>query len=212
MIDQRVLPARFEYLRYDSAAAVAEGIRDHGGARRTGDRLSPPPTAWRSKPCGTASATAAERSRRAMERPSTCWRPAGRRRSISSGRSSACACIWESLAGRTGGGTVADALLAEAHEILAEDIRINRAHGRTRRGAAGRRRARAHPLQCRRAGHGRTRHGAGRDPLGGRGGQAHLRHRRRDAALPAGCASDGLGNGAGEASRSRSSPTTWPAT
>ncbi|HTY99763.1 MAG TPA: S-methyl-5-thioribose-1-phosphate isomerase, partial [Rhodocyclaceae bacterium] len=27
MIDQRVLPARFEYLAYDSAAAVAEGIR-----------------------------------------------------------------------------------------------------------------------------------------------------------------------------------------
>ena len=27
MIDQRVLPARFEYLAYDSAASVAEGIR-----------------------------------------------------------------------------------------------------------------------------------------------------------------------------------------
>mgnify|MGYP003430161517 CR=1 FL=1 len=27
MIDQRVLPARFEYLSYDSAASVAHGIR-----------------------------------------------------------------------------------------------------------------------------------------------------------------------------------------
>ena len=40
MIDQRILPAAFEYLAYDSAASVAEGIRSMvvRGAPAIGDR------------------------------------------------------------------------------------------------------------------------------------------------------------------------------
>ncbi len=117
---------------------------------------------------------------------------------------------WESLAAYPAAAQ-ADALLAQAHRDLRGRHPRESRHGRTRRGAAGRRRARAHALQCRRAGDGGPRHGARCDSLGGRGGQAHFRHRRRNPAVPAGCAPDGLGDGAGSASRSPSSPTTWPA-
>ena len=69
--------------------------------------------------------------------------------------------------------------------------------GRARRGAGPRRRPHPDPLQRRRAGHGRLRHGAGRDSRRGRAGQARGRIRRRDPPLPAGRAPDGLGAGQG---------------
>lgn len=124
MIDQRVLPARFEYLAYDSAAAVADGIRAMvvRGAPAIG--------------CAAAFGVALEAQRlrhlppaefaAGMElgfqaltesRPTAVnlfWALARMRR------------VWQDCADQ---GQAAERLLAEAREILAEDIRINRAMG-----------------------------------------------------------------------------------
>ena len=126
MIDQRVLPAQFRYLRYDSAEAVAQGIREMvvRGAPAIG--------------CAAAYGVALEALRhrhaagpafsRAMQhgfdvlaasRPTAVnlfW--ALKRMRLQ----------WESLAAYPAAAQ-ADALLAQAHEILAEDIRVNRAMG-----------------------------------------------------------------------------------
>ncbi|MDD5175581.1 MAG: S-methyl-5-thioribose-1-phosphate isomerase [Sterolibacterium sp.] len=129
MIDQRVLPARFEYLAYTDAAEMAEGIRSMvvrgapaiGVAAAYGVALEA--IKWRSTSSG-------EFSRKltlacevlAASRPTAVnlfWalkRMQG---------------VWEQHASRPVV-EIADALLAEAHEVLAEDIRINRrmgAHG-----------------------------------------------------------------------------------
>ena len=74
------------------------------------------------------------------------------------------------------------ALLAEARAIHEEDRRMCRAIGRHGAALAGRRPGRAHPLQRRRPGHGRLRHGPGRDLRGGRVGQAAARLCRRNPA------------------------------
>ena len=126
MIDQRILPASFEYLAYDSAASVAEGIRSMvvrgapaiGVAAAYGVALE----ALRLQAASViefhggmeAGFTALERSRPtavnlfwALQRMRTVW-------TMVKGRSNA---------------AVAQRLLAEAHEIHAEDIRINRAMG-----------------------------------------------------------------------------------
>jgi methylthioribose-1-phosphate isomerase len=126
MIDQRILPATFEYLACDSAASVAEGIRSMvvrgapaiGVAAAYGVALE----ALRLQDASMidfhsgmeAGFTVLERSRPtavnltwALQRMHTVW-------SIVKGRKNA---------------AVAERLLAEAHEIFAEDIRINRAMG-----------------------------------------------------------------------------------
>jgi methylthioribose-1-phosphate isomerase len=126
MIDQRVLPAKFEYLGYRSAGETAEGIRSMvvrgapaiGCAAAYGVAL---------EALSLRNASVAEFSAKmekafevlAASRPTAVnlfWALKRMRAK------------WESISGRAVG-EIADALLAEAHEVLAEDIRINRAMG-----------------------------------------------------------------------------------
>lgn len=126
MIDQRVLPARFEYLPYSSASEVAEGIRSMvvRGAPAIG--------------CAAAYGVALE---------SLALRQASREAFVAdmekgfdvlaASRPTAVNLFWALKRMRevweaNKQGTVdeiADRLLAEAHEISAEDVRINRAMG-----------------------------------------------------------------------------------
>jgi methylthioribose-1-phosphate isomerase len=126
MIDQRILPAEFKYLSYDSAAAVAEGIRSMvvrgapaiGVAAAYGVALE----ALRSQDKVTAQFEkdmAAGFTVLAASRPTAVnlfWALQRMRK------------VWESIATHSPQ-EVAQRLLAEAHEIHAEDIRINRAMG-----------------------------------------------------------------------------------
>ena len=126
MIDQRVLPAEFSYLRYDSAQAVARGISDMvvrgapaiGCAAAYGVALE----ALRLRDASTSDFKASmERAFEvlAASRPTAVnlfWALARMRTR------------WQSLASQTQAAQ-AQALLAEAHEIFAEDIRVNRAMG-----------------------------------------------------------------------------------
>jgi methylthioribose-1-phosphate isomerase len=126
MIDQRVLPAQFRYLRYDDAEGVAQGIRDMvvrgapaiGCAAAYGIALQ----ALRGRAAARADFdNALERGFEllAASRPTAVnlfW--ALERMRVR----------WAALA-REPVAAQADALLAAAHEILAEDIRINRALG-----------------------------------------------------------------------------------
>ena len=127
MIDQRVLPARFEYIAYDSAASVAEGIRSMvvRGAPAIG--------------CAAAYGVALEALRLApshsgeqftkqleigfdvlaQSRPTAVnlfWALARMRR------------VWQAM-GEGESIRFAQELLDEAHKILAEDVRINRTMG-----------------------------------------------------------------------------------
>lgn len=126
MVDQRILPAAFEYLSYYTAASVAEGIRSMvvrgapaiGVAAGYGVALE----ALRLQD------KSADEFRAGMEtgftllaasRPTAVnlfWALQRMRR------------VWEGVAAQTQQ-QVAQRLLAEAHEILAEDIRINKAMG-----------------------------------------------------------------------------------
>ncbi len=126
MIDQRVLPARFEYLPYDSAEGVAEGIRAMvvRGAPAIGcaaaygvaleaQRLQNQPAA------AFAAGLEAGLALLAASRPTAVnlfWALERVRR------------VWRACASATPT-AIAARLLEEAHEILAEDIRINRAMG-----------------------------------------------------------------------------------
>lgn len=126
MIDQRVLPARFEYLPFTSAAEVAEGIRSMvvRGAPAIG--------------CAAAYGVALESVQLrgatreafvvglqrgfdvlAASRPTAVnlfWALARMR------------AVWDANQHRAVGDIV-DCLLAQAHEISADDVRINRAMG-----------------------------------------------------------------------------------
>jgi methylthioribose-1-phosphate isomerase len=126
MIDQRVLPASFEYLGYQSAADVAEGIRSMvvrgapaiGCAAAYGVALEA--LRLRGAP-GAEFSTAMERAFEvlAASRPTAVnlfWALKRMR------------AAWDDVKSRTVG-EVVDVLLTEAHEVLAEDIRINRAMG-----------------------------------------------------------------------------------
>ena len=126
MIDQRILPATFMYLQYDSAVSVAEGIRSMvvrgapaiGVAAAYGVALE----AHRLR------AVSDEFFQRGMNegfnalaqsRPTAVnlfWALARMKR------------VWQSVSSESNM-QVAMRLLAEAHEIFAEDIRINRALG-----------------------------------------------------------------------------------
>ncbi len=126
MIDQRILPASFEYLSYDSAAAVAEGIRSMvvrgapaiGVAAAYGVALE----ALRLQDKSAADfkvGMEASIAVLAASRPTAVnlfWALQRMRK------------VWESVAAQTPP-QIAQRLLAEAHEILAEDIRINKAMG-----------------------------------------------------------------------------------
>ncbi len=126
MIDQRVLPARFEYLSYHSATEVAEGIRDMvvRGAPAIG--------------CAAAYGVALE---------AQCLRHLGREALVvgmekgfevlATSRPTAVNLFWALKRMRVlwdgikhlGNEEIAKRLLDEAHEVSAEDVRINRAMG-----------------------------------------------------------------------------------
>lgn len=126
MIDQRILPATFKYVQYDSAAAVAEGIRSMvvrgapaiGVAAAYGVALE----------AQRLLAVTDESFQRGMNegfntlaqsRPTAVnlfWALARMKQ------------VWQTVSGESSM-QVATRLLAEAHEIFAEDIRINRAMG-----------------------------------------------------------------------------------
>lgn len=126
MIDQRVLPAQFEYRAYRSADETAEGIRSMvvRGAPAIG--------------CAAAYGVALEALR--LRNTSVAEFSAGMEKAfevLAASRPTAVNLFWalkrmrarwESLGGRAVG-AIANTLLAEAHEVLAEDIRINRAMG-----------------------------------------------------------------------------------
>jgi methylthioribose-1-phosphate isomerase len=126
MIDQRVLPARFEYLSFTSAAEVAQGIRSMvvRGAPAIG--------------CAAAYGIALEAlALRHADR--NAW-VAGMKSGfdvLAASRPTAVNLFW-ALQRMRGvwvdkqdceAGEVADCLLAEAHEMAAEDVRINQAMG-----------------------------------------------------------------------------------
>lgn len=131
MIDQRILPAAFEYVSYDSAAAVAEGIRSMvvrgapaiGVAAAYGVALE----AMRLSSLRQAQGERFEFDKGmeagftvlAQSRPTAVnlfWALQRMRK------------VWEGVAAQTQQ-QIAQRLLDEAHEILAEDIRINKAMG-----------------------------------------------------------------------------------
>jgi methylthioribose-1-phosphate isomerase len=126
MIDQRVLPAEFNYLSYDSAAAVADGIRSMvvRGAPAIG--------------VAAAYGVALEALRRQDESASEFTRDlkagfAALAESRPTAVNLAWALqrmqqVWDSVAGSPPT-EIAARFLAEAHEIRAEDIRSNRAMG-----------------------------------------------------------------------------------
>jgi methylthioribose-1-phosphate isomerase len=126
MIDQRVLPAEFRYLRYDSADAVARGIRDMvvRGAPAIG--------------CAAAYGIALEALRQ-REAPAADFavRMEHAFEVLAASRPTAVNLFWalqrmraclQSLATLPPRGQ-AEALLSQAHEIFTEDIRVNRALG-----------------------------------------------------------------------------------
>jgi methylthioribose-1-phosphate isomerase len=126
MIDQRVLPARFEYLSYDSAASVAHGIRAMvvRGAPAIG--------------CAAAYGVALEALRLKETAPEV-FRSGMEKGFASLAQSRPTAVnlfwalqrmrqVWQGM-GAAAPAVVAERLLDEAHEVHAEDIRINRAMG-----------------------------------------------------------------------------------
>lgn len=126
MIDQRILPAAFEYLSYYSAASVAEGIRSMvvrgapaiGVAAAYGVALEALRLQEMAAPDFTANIETGF-AVLAASRPTAVnlfWALQRMRK------------VWERDSEHTPQ-QIAQRLLAEAHEILAEDIRINKAMG-----------------------------------------------------------------------------------
>ena len=126
MIDQRVLPASFKYLTYDSATSVAHGIRAMvvRGAPAIG--------------CAAAYGVALE-ALRLQEAAAESFRSGMEKGFASLAQSRPTAVnlfwalqrmrqVWQGM-GAVAPALVAERLLKEAHEIHAEDIRINRAMG-----------------------------------------------------------------------------------
>lgn len=126
MIDQRVLPQAFKYISYDSAAGVAEGIRS---------------MVVRGAPAiGVAAAYGVALEARRMEHAATSDFNAGMAAGfdvLSKSRPTAVnlfwalarmRAVWEGHAGHAPH-LIAETMLHCAHEMLAEDIRINRALG-----------------------------------------------------------------------------------
>ena len=126
MIDQRVLPAHFEYLRYGNADEVAQGIRTMvvrgapaiGCAAAYGVALQAMVLRQASRPDFDSGLEKAF-TVLAESRPTAVnlfWALARMRR------------VWQASQQRSVA-EMADILLREAHEVSAEDVRINRAMG-----------------------------------------------------------------------------------
>lgn len=126
MIDQRLLPSSFEYVPFTSAAEVAAGIRDMvvRGAPAIG--------------CAAAYGIALEAHR--LKDKSAGDFQSGMKDAftvLSASRPTAVNLFWAvdrmrrvlEKAGNESPPAIADILLKEAHEVLAEDIRVNRAIG-----------------------------------------------------------------------------------
>ena len=126
MIDQRVLPAAFNYLSYDSAAAVAEGIRSMvvRGAPAIGVAAAYG-VALEACRCQDRPATEFTRGLRAGFAVLSQSRPTAVNLSWALQRMQR---KWDEVVASLPA-AIAARLLLEAHEILAEDIRINRALG-----------------------------------------------------------------------------------
>ena len=126
MIDQRVLPLQFTYVAVDSAAAVADAIRTMvirgapaiGCAAAYGVALGARQLQTAGRSDFTAGMEAAF-SLLAASRPTAVNLFWGLQRMRS---------LWEKIAHEPLA-AIAERLLAEAHEVRAEDIRINRAMG-----------------------------------------------------------------------------------
>jgi methylthioribose-1-phosphate isomerase len=126
MIDQRVLPARFDYLPFATAAEVAQGIRSMvvRGAPAIGCAAAYGVALEAQKLRDTSPGRFARDMESAFEvlaasRPTAVnlfW--ALKRMRV----------VWQSNAG-CAPADLADVLLSTAHQVLAEDIRINRAMG-----------------------------------------------------------------------------------
>lgn len=127
MIDQRVLPARFDYLAYDSAEGVAQAIRSMvvRGAPAIG--------------CVAAYGVALE-ARRMKDAPPSEFDAAMARAfdTLAGSRPTAVNLFWalermRAALEKAQGSTpdeIAERLIQEAHRILAEDVRANRAMGK----------------------------------------------------------------------------------
>ncbi len=126
MIDQRVLPARFEYLRYGSAAEVAEGIRSMvvRGAPAIGCAAAYG-VALQALTLRSASPQAFELGLEAGFKVLAASRPTAVNLFWALKRMRG---VWDVNAQRSPQ-QIAELLLSEAHEISAEDVRINRAMG-----------------------------------------------------------------------------------
>jgi methylthioribose-1-phosphate isomerase len=126
MIDQRVLPAQLRYLRYDDAQGVAQGIRDMvvrgapaiGCAAAYGIALE---ASARRATAGAEFGAAIERGFEVL----AASRPTAVNLFWALDRMRA---RWAAVASKPVAAQ-AEALLAAAHEILAEDVRVNRALG-----------------------------------------------------------------------------------
>jgi len=126
MIDQRILPAAFEYVSFDSAASVAEGIRIMvvrgapaiGVAAAYGVALEALRLQVNSVEKFTSGMNLGftELSKSRPTAVNLFWALKRMRN------------VWESISAQSPQ-QIAARLLGEAHEILAEDIRINRALG-----------------------------------------------------------------------------------
>jgi methylthioribose-1-phosphate isomerase len=126
MIDQRVLPARFEYVRHSSAADVADGIRA---------------MVVRGAPAiGCAAAYGVALQAQALRQADRAAFGAGLENGfelLAASRPTAVNLFWALRRMRAvwqsnstqGVPDIADLLLREAHDIAAEDVRINRAMG-----------------------------------------------------------------------------------
>jgi len=126
MIDQRILPASFEYIAYDSAESVAEGIRAMvvRGAPAIG--------------CAAAYGIALEAIKLRETRSDEFNRGMDKAFDIlAESRPTAVNLFWAlkrmrekiSASSNSTPTKLADILLEEAHEVLVEDIRINRTMG-----------------------------------------------------------------------------------
>jgi len=129
MIDQRILPAAFEYIAYDSAASVAEGIHSMvvrgapaiGVAAAYGVALE----ALRLRDFQNAGKEDFSKRMEAGFSVLAQSRPTAVNLFWALKRMKG---VWESLKGQSIA-LIAERLLAEAHDIFAEDIRINRLMG-----------------------------------------------------------------------------------
>jgi len=156
MLNQRVLPARFEYLTFSSAIEVAEGIRSMvvRGAPIIG--------------CAAAYGVALEARRLRGTKPKEFVRAMDEAFEVlAESRPTAMnlfwalkqmRALWKGTAGCTSNEIADDTLLCAAHELLTEDFRINRSIGAFGAKLLSNGHESFHPLQCRRFSNGRARY------------------------------------------------------